>query len=45
MWPDCVQQENRQHCEYISKSWQKCQLQALELNQTEAKRMAEAYDL
>ena len=44
MWPDCVQQENRKLCEYISDSWQKCQLQALEPNQTEAKRMAEAYD-
>ncbi|MXW93375.1 MAG: hypothetical protein F4X42_09475 [Rhodospirillaceae bacterium] len=44
MWPDCVQQENRQHCEYIYDSWQKCQLRALEPNQTEAKRMAEAYD-
>ena len=45
MWPDCVRQEERQLCEYIGDSWQKCQLQALEPNQTEAKRMAEAYDL
>ena len=44
MWPDCVQQESRQFCEYIGDSWQKCQLQALEPNQTEAKRMAKAYD-
>ena len=44
MWPGCVQQENRKLCEYISDSWQKCQLQTLEPNQTEAKRMAEAYD-
>lgn len=44
MWPDCVQQENRHLCEYIGDSWQKCQLQALEPDQTEAKRMAEAYD-
>ena len=44
MWPDCVQQENRQFCEYIGDSWQKCQLQPLEPNQTAAKRMAEAYD-
>ena len=43
-WPDCVQQENRQLCEYISDSWQKCQLQALEPEQIEAKRIAEAYD-
>ena len=45
MWPDCVQQDSRQLCEYIGDSWQKGQLQALEPNQTEAKRMAEAYDL
>ena len=44
MWPDCVQQENRKLCEYISDSWQKCQLQALEPDQTEAKKMAEAHD-
>lgn len=44
MWPDCVQQENRQLCEYIRESWQQCQLKALEPNQIEAKRMAEAYD-
>ena len=44
MWPDCVQQENRQLCEYICDSWQECQLQALEPNQTEAKRMAESLD-
>ena len=43
-WPDCVQQGNSQFCEYISDSWQQCQLQALEPNQIEAKRMAEAYD-
>ena len=43
-WPDCVQQENRQHCEYISDSWQKCQLQALEPDQIEGKRIAEAND-
>lgn len=43
-WPDCVQQENRQLCEYISDSWQECQLQALEQDQIEAKRIAEAYD-
>ena len=44
-WPDCVQQGNKQFCEYISDSWQKCQLQALEPDQIEAKRIAEAYDL
>ncbi len=43
-WPDCVQQENRQHCEYIRDSWQECQLQALEPDQIEGKRIAEAYD-
>jgi len=43
-WPDCVQQGNRQLCEYISDSWQECQLQALELAQIEGKRIAEAYD-
>ena len=43
-WPDCVQQGNRQLCEYISDSWQKCPLQALEPNQIEGKRIAEAYD-
>ena len=43
-WPDCVQQGNRQHCEYISDSWQECQLQALEPDQIEGKRIAEAYD-
>ena len=44
-WPDCVQQGNRQLCEYISDSWQKCRLQALEPEQIEGKRIAEAYDL
>ena len=43
-WPDCVQQGNRQFCEYISDSWQKCQLQALEPDQIEGKRIAETYD-
>lgn len=43
-WPDCVQQENRQLCEYIRDSWQKCQLQALEPDQIEAKKIAQAYD-
>ena len=43
-WPECVQQENRQLCEYISDSWQKYQLQALEPDQIEAKKVAEAYD-
>ena len=43
-WPDCVQQANRQHCEYIGDSWRECQLQALETDQIEAKGMAEAYD-
>lgn len=44
-WPDCVQQGNRRHCEYINDSWQKCKLQALELEQIKAKRTAEAYNL
>ncbi len=43
-WPDCVQQGNRQLCEYISDSWQECRLQALEPDQIEEKRIAEAYD-
>ena len=43
-WPDCVQQGNRQHCEYITDSWHECQLQALEPDQIEGKRIAEAYD-
>ena len=40
LWPDCVQQGNRQLCEYISDSWQECQLQALEPDQIEGKRIA-----
>ena len=43
-WPDCVQHGNRQFCEYISDSWQKWQLQALEPDQIEGKRIAETYD-
>ena len=43
-WPDCVKQGNRQLYEYISDSWQECQLKALEPDQTEGKRIAEAYD-
>ena len=43
-WPDCVQHGNRQFCEYISDSWHKCQLQALEPDQIEGKRIAETYD-
>ena len=43
-WPDCVQQANRQLCEYIGRSWQECPLQALEPAQTEGKRIAKAHD-
>ena len=43
-WPDCVQQGDRQLCEYSSDSWKKCQLQALEPDQIEGKRIAETYD-
>ena len=43
-WPDCVQQGNRQLCEYIGQPWQECQLMALERAQIEAKRISEAYD-
>lgn len=43
-WPDCVQQGNRRFCEYISESWQECQLQALEPEQIEGKRVARVYD-
>ena len=43
-WPDCVQQDNRQYCEYIGEPWQECRLQALEPNQTEGKRIAKALD-
>ena len=43
-WPDCVQQGNRQLCEYIGEPWQKCGLEALEPDQIEGKRIAEAVD-
>lgn len=43
-WPDCVQEGNRAHCEYIGESWRKCRLQPLEPLQTEAKKDAEDYD-
>ena len=43
-WPDCVQQGNRQLCEYINDYWQECRLQALEPDQIEGKRIAEIYD-
>ena len=43
-WPDCVQEGNRTHCEYIGNSWRKCDLQPVEPAQTEAKRAVEAYD-
>ena len=43
-WPDCVQQGNRRLCEYISNSWHKCHLQALEQGQIEGKRIADSYD-
>ena len=39
-WPDCVQQGNRQHCEYITDSWHECQLRALEPDQIEGKRIS-----
>ena len=41
-WPDCVEQGNRQHCEYIRKPWQECQLDELEPDQTKGKKMAAA---
>lgn len=44
VWPDCVQAGNRKFCEYIGDSWQKCPLQPLEPEQTQGKRVAEAYD-
>ncbi len=44
VWPDCVQEGNRELCEYIGDSWHKCCLQPLEPEQTEAKRAAKAYD-
>ena len=43
-WPDCVEQGNRQHCEYIRKPWQECQLDELEPAQTEEKKIAERMD-
>ena len=43
-WPDCVEQENKQHCEYIRKPWQECQLDELEPDQTKGKEMAERMD-
>ena len=43
-WPDCVQEGNRTHCEYIGDSWRKCGLQPVEPAQTEAKRAVEPYD-
>ncbi len=43
-WPDCVQEGNRTHCEYIGDSWRKCRLKPLEPQQTEAKKAAEEYD-
>ena len=43
-WPDCVQEGNRQPCEYVGEPWQECQLQALESDQIEGKRIAEALD-
>ena len=43
-WPDCVQEGNRQYCEYIEDPWPECQLQELEPAQTDCKRMAETLD-
>ena len=43
-WPDCVQEGNRQYCEYIEEPWRKCQLQELEPAQTEGKKFAETLD-
>ena len=43
-WPDCVQEGNRQYCEYIEDPWPECQLQELEPAQTDGKRMAETLD-
>ena len=44
-WPECVQEANRQYCEYISGEWQGCQLEALEPDQVEGKRLAAFVDL
>ena len=41
-WSDCVQEGNRQYCEYIEEHWRECKLQELEPDQTEGKRLAEA---
>ena len=43
-WPDCVQEGNRQLCEYIGEPWHECHLEALERDQIERKRIAEAFD-
>ena len=43
-WPDCVQEGNKQYCEYMENPWQECELQELESAQTEGKRLAETLD-
>ena len=43
-WPDCVEEGNRQYCEYIEGPWRQCPLQELEPAQTEGKRFAETLD-
>ena len=43
-WPDCVQEVNRLHCEYIEKPWEKCALEPIEEAQTESKNWAKGYD-
>ena len=43
-WPDCVQEVNRLHCEYIEKPWEKCTLEPIEEAQTESKNWAKGYD-
>ena len=43
-WPDCLEEGNRQYCEYIEGPWRECQLQELEPAQTEGKKFAETLD-
>ena len=43
-WPDCVQQNNRRHCQYLEKSWAACTLSEKDAAQTESKVWAKDFD-
>ena len=43
-WPDCVQQGNRQYCQYLEKRWAECTLCEKDTAQTESKIWAKDFD-